>query len=322
MDRFDRIYAIHQLMANRRTPLTRAEIQEKLGCSRATVTRTIADLRDFLRAPLVFDRKYNGYRYATDGEQPFELPGLWFNASELYALLATHQLLANIQPGLLEPYLAPLRQRIEDILEHKKLGSPEIAHRIRIIQQASRATDMDQFRPLASAVVQRKQLRILYHGRERDETTERVVSPQRLVYYRDNWYLDAWCHLRKALRSFSVDRLHVAETSAQPAEEISDAQLDTHYARAYGIFAGEPKHIAVLHFTAERSRWVADEQWHPQQESRVHPDGSFELRVPYSDPRELIMDILKYGPDVEVLEPDTLRRQVAERLAAAVKIYR
>lgn len=53
-------------------------------------------------------------------------------------------------------------------------------------------------------------MRIRYHSRSKDERTERVVSPQRLIYYRDNWYLDAWDHLREALRSFSIDRIRGA----------------------------------------------------------------------------------------------------------------
>lgn len=164
-------------------------------------------------------------------------------------------------------------------------------------------------------------MRVLYHGRERDRTTERVISPQRLVYYRSNWYLDACCHLRRGLRSFSLDRLHLVEVHDEPAQDISDAVLDKHYASAYGIFAGTPKYKAVLHFTSAAARWVVDEQWHPEQEGKVLSDGSYVLKVPYSDDRELMMDILKYGPDVEVQAPKRLRAAVAARLSAAAGRY-
>ena len=97
------------------------------------------------------------------------------------------------------------------------------------------------------------------------------------------------------------------------ADDIPDADLDRHFATAYGIFAGQPTATAVLRFTPERARWVADETWHPEQQTRWLPDGRFELRVPYSDPRELVMDILKYGPDVEVVAPEALRTAVQRR---------
>jgi predicted DNA-binding transcriptional regulator YafY len=67
---------------------------------------------------------------------------------------------------------------------------------------------------------------------------------------------------------------------------------------------------------------VSAEQWHPQQKSRFEPDGSYVLEVPYSDPRELVMDVLRYGPDVEVLAPDALRGAVREQLEQAAARYR
>jgi predicted DNA-binding transcriptional regulator YafY len=78
----------------------------------------------------------------------------------------------------------------------------------------------------------------------------------------------------------------------------------------------------VLRFTPERARWVASEEWHPRQKARFEPGGAYVLEVPYGDDRELLMDILKYGPDVEVLAPPALRERVAEALTAARRLYR
>lgn len=175
---------------------------------------------------------------------------------------------------------------------------------------------------MAGALLQRKRLAVRYHSRSDDAETQREISPQRLTHYRDNWYLDAWCHQRNGLRSFAVDRLREANTLEKRAKDIAEKELDTHFASSYGIFAGKPKHTAILRFTPERARWVAEEQWHPQQQGRMLEDGSYELRIPYSDPRELVMDILKHGAEVEVIEPDTLRQLLREHLKAAMTIYR
>jgi predicted DNA-binding transcriptional regulator YafY len=296
-------------------------LAQELGCSKPTVKRAIRELRELLGAPLDYDRERDGYYYARDEAAPFQLPGLWFSPDELYALLTTYRLLGQIQGGLLEEYIAPLRERIEALLKDDRAGHAQIDRRVRILPLASRQTDLQHFRHVANALVARRRMRILYHGRASDETTDRVVSPQRLVYYRDNWYLDAWCHKREGLRSFSVDRAHPLETLEEPALELDDAALDAHYAVAYGIFAGEATHTAHLRFYASAARWVADEQWHAHQESEVLPDGRLELRVPYSDPTELMMDILKYGPDVEVLGPSELRERVAGRLREASGRY-
>lgn len=321
MDKFDRIFELHQLLNNSRYPVALETIQSKLNCSESTARRAIRQLRDTLGAPLEYDPDRNGYYYDTSIQGPYELPGLWFNAEELHALLAAQQVLDNLQPGILTSHIAPLKKRLQNLLAHRHSGHPDIGRRIRILQMATRPTEMNHFRQVASAVLQRRQLRILYHGRARDQTSERTISPQRLIHYRSNWYLDAYCHLRNQLRSFALDRLHPVETLATPAREIPDTELDAHYAESYGIFAGQPAHTAHLRFTPQAARWVADEQWHPRQQGEVLSDGSYELRIPYSDPRELIMDILKYGPEVRVIAPPALRDQIMKSLSETLRNY-
>lgn len=322
MDKLNRLYKLHNLLRGRKIPIPLTRICEELACSERTARRVIAELRDELRAPIEYDRARNGFYYDPAALDHFELPGLWFSADELYALLTSYHLLDTLQPGLFAPYIAPIRDRLKNLLAYRAAGAPDLGRRIRILQMAARPSNLDAFRSLATAVLTRKQLRLLYHGRARDKTTERIVSPQRLVYYRSNWYLDTWCHLRKDFRHFALDRLHLVEILDESAREFADTALDQHFATAYGIFAGQPTATAVLHFTPGAARWVADEQWHPQQEGQVRSDGGYELKVPYSRSEELVMDILKYGPEVEVIEPKALQEQVAMALRAAATRYR
>ena len=321
MDKFDRIYKLHNILSGRKTPIALEDLTARLECSRATVYRLLDALRDYLGAPVVFDRDLHGYRYeSTENGRSYELPGLWFSAGELQALLVFHRLLQTLEPGLLEEHLAPLRKRLDELLAHKHLGLGEAGRRVRLLGMAARTTG-EWFHMLASATLQRRRLHIRYHSRTKNEITDRVISPQRLVHYRDNWYLDAWDYLRKALRSFSVDRVkHVVEVEER-VEDIPEAQLDEYFASAYGIFSGKANKTAVLRFTAERARWVADERWHPEQIGQFLTDGRYELSIPYRDDRELVMDILKHGPDAEVVSPDSLRKEVAERISAALALY-
>ena len=267
-------------------------------------------------------RERNGYYYDTREEASFELPGLWFNANELHALLTMQQLLEQIQPGLLSEHLKPIKSRLEKILAIFQLDKAEISKRIRILQMTARRSAGGHFQLVASALLQRKRLQIHYHSRSRDQTIQRQISPQRLIYYRDNWYLDAFCHKRHALRSFAVDRISVPQSLDAVALDFSDADLDAHFAVSYGIFAGKPKEIAVLLFSPERARWVADEQWHPQQQGKRLENGSYELRIPYANASELVMDILKHGAGVEVIEPAELRQEVINQLRATLENYR
>lgn len=321
MDKFDRVYQAHRMLHSRRTPVPREDFMRELECAESTVFRVIRLMRDYLNAPIAWDSDRGGYYYERKADGGvFELPGLWFNAKELQALVVFDQLFETLEPGLLGEHLAPLARRISDLLEHQKLGLGEAARRVRVLGMASRSAGAC-FHLIASATLQRRKLRMSYRGRARDELTERVVSPQRVVHYRDTWLLDAYCHLRKGLRTFSVDRVGEAQELDEPARAISDAELDEYFASSYGIFAGKPNRTAVLRFSAERARWVADERWHPEQIGQFLTDGRYELRIPYRDDRELKMDILRHGAEVEVVSPPALRESVEEGLRAALAVY-
>ena len=318
MDRFHRYYRLHRILSSRRLPVPRAALKRELECSRASVMRVIEELRNY-GAPVEYLREANGYRY-TPGKA-FELPGIWFSPSELEALFVAEHLLEHAEPGLLAETLAPLKQKLGAIFEQEHLGRGELIRRVRILRMAGRGTGK-YFNLIADALTRRRRVYLTYRSRSRDETTEREVSPQRLVRYRDNWYLDAWCHLRKGLRSFAVERIHDAQSRTRPAINVAKRKLDEHFTTAYGIFAGIPGQTAVLRFSPECARWVADEGWHAKQEGCFLPDGGYELKIPYGDPRELVMDILKHGPDVEVLAPPALRKLLRERLELALARYR
>lgn len=203
---------------------------------------------------------------------------------------------------------------------HRRLNLSGVEQRIRILGAAARPAG-EAFRAAAGATLQRQRVRIAYHSRGRDQHTERSVSPQRLVHYRDNWYLDAKDHLRNDLRSFSVDRIRRVTVLNEAAEEVPGADLNAFFASAYGIFSGKANKLAVLRFSRERARWVADERWHPGQSGQFLTDGRYELRIPYRDARELIMDILRHGEDAEVVEPEGLRQEVIGALRRALDRY-
>jgi predicted DNA-binding transcriptional regulator YafY len=297
---------------------------EALDVSRATFKRDMEYLRDRLHAPIVWDRAAGGYRFdAAPSKGPaYALPGLWFSADEAYALLAAQKLLSEIEPGILAAHIAPLQARLGALLESTGHAAQEITRRVRILSMARRRIEPRCFAEVAQALLIRRRIEITAFNRARNEVNTRIVSPQRLVHYRDNWYLDAFCHWRRALRSFSLDTLQRVKAMNEPAREIPEKTLDAHYASAYGIFSGRPKARAVLRFSPERARWVGSEVWHPEQKSEWLPDGSYRLTVPYADERELMMDILRHGRHVMVEAPASLRRRLAEEIAAMGARYR
>ena len=320
MDRFDRIYDLHKLLSSSRYPVSREKIEEYLECSRATAKRVIESMRLYLDAPIKYDRELNGYFYDREPQDLYELPGLWFNASELYALLSVQQLLESVQPGLFDKQLQPLIKRIDKLLQVQNGSADTLTGRVKILQIANRASAA-YFQLIAGATIERKRLQIDYYIRSRDQTESREISPQRLIHYRDNWYLDGWCHKREALRTFAMDAIQKARVLKQQAKSLSDLELDEHFGSAYGIFSGKADKTAVLKFSGKIARWVSLENWHPQQQGKLLDNGEYELRLPYHNPTELIMDILKYGPEVKVLKPADLKQAVIEQLQQSLKHY-
>jgi len=320
MDRYERINALHRTLKASRYPITVMRLQDELGCSRATVYRDLAFLRDALMAPLVGDGE-SGFRYDQTQGDRFELPGLWLSSEELYALLAAQQLLTRTGGGVLAGALAPFQQRVESLLAEQAGGKRWPVERVRVIPHRTRKLDERAFRVVATAVLERKQFVFDYRARSTDEKTRRTVSPQRITHYRDNWYLDAWDHDRDGLRSFSVDRITGARVLEARARDMDEVQLQQHLAGSYGIFSGEPRGWATILFSAKAARWVADEHWHSQQQGRTLPDGRYELKLPYSAPRELLMDVLHYGSDAQVIEPASLREQAKSLLTLALSNY-
>lgn len=320
MTQSERFSIIERVLLSRRGA-SFIDLQERLGISRATLYRDLRDLKDRMGVPVMLDRDSGTYRIDRNVER-YELPGVWFSAGEIHALLSMQQLLAAFDSGgLLAEHVDPLRQRLQGMFESASDTADDVARRIRILSAAARHYAPEHFQQIAAALMERRRLSIKYVARSTGDSSQREISPQRLTHYRDNWYLDAWCHLRDELRSFAVDAIKMAKTIDIAAREIPEFELDAALGAGYGIFAGAEVQWATLLFTPDRARWVAAEHWHPEQQGSFLDDGSYQLCLPYSNDPELIMDILKYGPDCEVVAPAGLRERVVGLLKAAVGMY-
>jgi len=323
MERTERFYKIDRLLRENRF-VTIERFLDELSVSRATFKRDIEYMRDRLSAPIRWDRENGGYHFdKIDGNAPnYELPGIWFNQSEIFALLSMESLLTQIQPGLLGSRLEPLREKLNDIVSVGDFSMDSIKDRIKILNVASRTRQIKYFDVIALGLMRGKQLAIEYFVRARNELTQRDISPQRIVYYRDNWYVDGWCHRAESIRSFSLDAIKNAEVLPDDAIKREPRELDEVLGSGYGIFSGVDVQWAMLKFNPERSKWVVSEEWHPDQRIRTMNSGELILELPYSAPHELVMDIMKYGADVEVISPQSLRELIKEKFASGLAKYK
>jgi predicted DNA-binding transcriptional regulator YafY len=253
--------------------------------------------------------------------QQQSLPGLWFNASEAYALLMMQALLSEMQPGLLGPHIAPLKARLRAVIESGKHPAGDVESRVKLLNVAARPVTDKNFEVVAAALLGRQRLQILYYSRVRNESSIREVSPQLLIHHRGNWYLGAWCHQQEAMRSFAMDAIEQASVLSKSSKAMPKKALDGFVGQGYGIFSGSKVQWAKLRFTEERARWVSRELWHPLQRLTPKEDGRLVMELPFTDLRELSMDILRQGRHVEVLGPPELRTQVVQELRETLGQY-
>lgn len=322
MGDMERLHKIkYMIQAKKYVPLQ--DFLDELEISKATFKRDLEYLRSRMNASIIYDRFHGGYCFDNQTtETKVELPGLWFSEKEATALALTQHLLSGLDKGgIIEPHIAPLTSIIDGILGQGETPAKELRKRIKVFGMSARKSDVECFQEIGAALLNRKRLEISYYARSTNETTEREISPQRLIYYRDNWYLDAYCHLRKELRSFSVDSIKKALISNNKADEISDKQLHEYFAESYGIFSGKASQRAKLKFNSTKARWVANEIWHSNQVGEFDKDGNYILEFDYNQDPELVMDILKHGSDVEVLAPTSLRKRVKDELNKALTNY-
>jgi predicted DNA-binding transcriptional regulator YafY len=337
MDRTERLYDIERLIRHQ-GHASFAQLQQRLEVSRATLWRDIEYLRSRLGAPIEYDRFVNGYRFAAPQGaargQAHELPGLWFSERELYALLMAYQLLSELDSdGFLGRHLQPLLERIQSLLPQPAQvstrqgqgrvedSSARLTDRVRIISAARRPVPSGLFERVSQALLQGRRLHLRYLTRGRGELGEREVSPQRLVHHRSTWYLDAWCHRAEALRRFSLDAMEEARVLDSRARALSTTHLRQQMDAGYGIYAGGTRRWATLRFQPQAAPWISREQWHPEQQGRWLDDGRWELKLPYANETELLMDLMRQGEDVEVVSPPALRLALRQGLERALAQY-
>ena len=192
---------------------------------------------------------------------------------------------------------------------------------VRVIDRSVIFREPEAFELVGCALCEKRRLRISYHSQRTGETKEREISPLRLVHYRNRWYVDAYCHLTEALKTFLIENISNAEILTTAVRRIPLSTIEAELDSGYGIFHGRKIQSAELHFTQEAGSYVLREAWHPKQRVEKLDDGTLMLTVPYSDSTEIVGEILRWGSKVEVVGPQELREEVRDEAARIAAQY-
>ena len=280
--------------------------------------RSIDYFRDRLLAPLEYESSRKGYYYT---DPTFQIPIIRISEEELLALLISRKLITEASAGSLGDELGHISQRLGSLLAANLPGraKPEEAFSFR--WKTISPTDPLTFKVVTSALLQGKLLTFCYYSPTASDCTMRTVEPHHMVNYMGNWHLIAYCRLRNDWRDFVLGRMTLCQAEGEVFSIRSKIEWEPYLSNTFGIFQNRESFNVVLRFTPERSRWIKNEVWHEDQTYVICEDGALVLTLTVSHGAEILMEILKHGSHVEVLEPIWLRDKVIEEMKAGLNKY-
>jgi proteasome accessory factor C len=185
---------------------------------------------------------------------------------------------------------------------------------IRMPEQAGALNELRE--RLTRAVDQRRQVRLDYYVPTRDQSTERVVDPLRVVTAEGNAYLEAWCHVAEDQRLFRLDRISSAVVLEEPVEDHGDLEPRN---LADGIFQPSTDDLLVTMTLEPSARWVAE--YYPVEDRVEEPGGRLTVRLRVGDPAWLTQLMLRLGASAQVTDPPDIADDVRRVAARALQNY-
>lgn len=316
LKRTSRILELVQIIAVAPRRYLRRDLAARFEITERMIQKDLHVIRHGLKLPLCHSPE--GYYF----ENMPRLPALQYTFAEALALLLAVQAAQQVS-GISSAELAAAVARLEALFpaEFTPLLRQVVNRPVITVQRKHRQQMLSL---LNHALLEGHKVRMTYETRSRGgEVSERVVHPYHIMPYVRSWQLIAYCERRNQVLMFKVDRIREATLLEEHYRIPADFDLDTYLGTTWGVMRGEAGELVdvLLRFEPEAGRWVAEEYWHPSQRVEEQPDGSVLFRLHIVVTPEFVNWLLYYGSRVEVLEPQELRKRVAEEHRRAAGIY-
>lgn len=299
------------------------KLAAEFSISSRQAQRDLEFMKERLHAPLRYNPDRRGFDYENGC---YELPPVWLTEEELQALSLSLRLAAAIPDRKIK---TALRVLVEHILPARSAAAAiplvpaTLEEKVSIKNIAYYRVPEATFHAVTAALFGDVALTIAYRSPYKNETTERTIRPLHLLCYMGNWHLIAWCGLRKDIRDFAVSRILAVETCAETLPLPPDLPpIKEHFRRNFGLITGDAPIVVELRFSPAVAPFVVEQEWHEAQQTALSADGFLTMSFPVSGFAEITREILKYGADVEVVEPAELREAVAREIRRMEKLYR
>jgi proteasome accessory factor B len=303
----ERMLRIHQAIQSGRYPNAVALARE-LEVSSKSIHRDFEFMRDRLQLPLEYDHDRKGYYYT---EEVSNFPTLQITEGELFALLVAEKALQQYRGTTFErPLLSAFKKMAAALPDTVSLNLAEWERTISFRTSAEPVLNLETFDTLSKATAQRQQLQLTYRKPGRRETELRLVDPYHLANINGEWFLFAWCHLRRDIRTFVPARIQAIATTGKTFARPQKFSLDKRLRDSFGVQSGQGSFDVVIRFNELVSDYIREKKWHESQQLKELKDGGLELRMKLSSLAEVERWVLGWAGNAQVIQPPELAQKV------------
>ena len=302
----ERMLRIHQALQANEYP-NATSLARVVEVSTKTIQRDLEFMRDRLNLPLEYDAGRKGYFYTGEVSG---FPTMQITEGEIFALVVAEKALQQYRGTSFEkPLLSAIRKMEQALPDTISLNLADIEQTISFRTRAEPILNLEIFDVLAKAVAQRQQLEL--HYRKPGHAAEsRIVDAYHLANINGEWYLFAYDHARKDLRTFVPTRIQSVKPTGKNFERPQKFSLEKRLRDSFGVYSGEGEFDVVIRFNARAADYIREKKWHPSQTLRDLKDGGAELRMKLSSLAEVQRWVLSWGGDANVLKPKELVESV------------
>jgi proteasome accessory factor B len=310
----ERMLRIHEIIRTGSYP-NATRLASELEVSSKSIHRDIEFMRDRLGLPIEYDERRWGYYYTGEVSS---FPSLQISEGELFSLVVAEKALQQFRGTPFEKPLSSALHKISQSLPDTiSLQLSDWDQSIAFRSHAVPVQNLDIFDTLARATSGRKQIEIVYRKPGRAEAETRVVDPCQLVNIDGEWYLFAFDHLRKDIRTFVPSRIQKARQTGKTFERPRKFSLENRLRGSFGVHSGQGEYNVVIRFSPAVADFIREKQWHESQRLREMKDGRVELSMNLTSLVEVERWILSWGGHAVVMAPKELAgnvRAAAERI--------
>jgi predicted DNA-binding transcriptional regulator YafY len=304
-----RMLRIHQAIQGGGYPNASKLARELEVCTKS-IHRDLDFMRDRLDLPLEYDGSRMGYHYTAKVNA---FPTLQITEGELVALVVAEKALQQYRGTSFEKPLLSAIQKMEQALPDTiSINLADIDQTISFRTRAEPILNLEIFDALAKATAARRQIELSYRKPGQQRAELRLIDPYHLANINGEWFLFAYDHLRKDIRTFVPARIKAIKQTGRTFERSRKFSLEKRLRNSFGVQSGKGDFDVVLRFKRQVADYIREKKWHDSQELRELKNGGVELRVKLSSLAEIERWVLSWGGNAVVVRPRELANLVKD----------